>query len=257
MAAMDRVRMRVGLVVQVLDDFTDRPVQGGGCRLWIDGAGPPFIRRDGYYVFVNLPEGTGTLHIEHPFYSPRSLTARFGRPEPSEPVMKVRMSPGITYPVPGGATGVKGRAKRECPVQLVCREKSGYYKLLLEYGDPGKGRFIAIYNPDGADFDGRRFRIEGRDGSDWEYFTILHTAGGEDKFSLMDRSLQNSYKKIGTRVIPVYETRTDRNGDFFLLLPQGESGGGEYAVSVGGPGSREAVVKLEVGKINEIQLEEG
>ena len=72
----------------------------------------------------------------------------------------------------------------------------------------------------------------------------------------MDRPLQNSYKKIGTRVIPVYETCTDRNGDFFLLLPQGESGGGEYAVSVGASGSRESVVKLEAGKINEILLEE-
>lgn len=256
MAVRERVRMKVSLAVQVLDGFTDSPVTGAGCRLRIAGAGPPLIRGEGYRVFVNLPQREWTLHIESPCYYPRTLTVKPGELEPDSPVIKVRMMPDSTYPVPPGATCVRGRAGAGRLIQLVCRDKGGHYKLLLEYDKPGRSQSIAIYNPDGLDLDGRRFLIEDREGVNREYFTILHTARGEDKFSRMDRALEHSYKKIGTRVTPVYTVRTDKKGDFFLLLPQGERAGGEYGVSTEGPGGTRTSVVLEAGKINDIQLKE-
>lgn len=256
MAVADRVRIRVSLAVRVMDGFTDRPIAGGGGRLWIEGAGPPLTRKEGYYVFVNLPEREGILHIEIPCYYPRTLTVSSGEPGQDNPVIKVRMMPDFTYPVPAGATCVRGQADMGCPVELVCRDNGGHYKLLLEYDQPGRSRSIAVYNPDGTDLDGRRFLIEDREGASREYFTILHTARGNDRFSLMDRALDNCYQKIGTRVMPVYTARADEKGKFSLLLPLGERAGGEYAVSVGGPGGRSIAVNLEAGKINEIQLKE-
>lgn len=256
MASTEWVRIKVSLAVQVMDGFTDSPIMGSGCRLRIDGAGPPLAQREGYRVFVNLPVREWTLRIESPCYYPQTLTVKPGELEPGSPVIKVRMMPDFTYPVPPGATCVRGRAGADRPIQLVCRDKGGHYKLLLEYDKPGRSHFIAIYNPDGVDLDGRRFLIEDREGVNREYFTILNTARGEDKFSRMDRALEHGYKKIGTRVTPVYTTRTDKNGNFFLLLPQGERAGGEYAVSAGDPGVSSAAVTLEAGKINDIQLKE-
>lgn len=256
MSATELVRMKVSLAVQVMDGFTARPITGAGCRLRIAGAGPPLVRREGYRVFVNLPEGEWTLHIESPCYYPKTLTVKPGELEPGSPVIKVRMMPDSTYPVPPGATGVRGRAGAGRLVQLVCRDKGGHYKLLLEYDRPGLSHSIAIYNPDGLDLDGRRFLIEDREGVKREYFTILHTAAGEDKCSRMDRALEHSYKKIGARVTPVYTTRADQYGNFFLIFPQGERAGGEYDVSEEGPGGRRTPVILEAGRINDIQLKE-
>ena len=72
----------------------------------------------------------------------------------------------------------------------------------------------------------------------------------------MDRALEHSYKKIGARVTPVYTTRADQYGNFFLIFPQGERAGGEYDVSEEGPGGRRTPVILEAGRINDIQLKE-
>lgn len=254
--ARDRIHKRVSLIVQVIDDFTEKPLSGSRGRIWIPGNAAPIVKTEGYYVFVNIREPAVELHVENPLYHPRQMTVYLAELGRTDPIIKVRLLPNRCYPIPSGTTCIKGKAEPGSQIRVLAREKGKILKLLVEYGGrmSDDRRRLTIYNPDNADLDGRCFLIEDKDKKHSEYFTVARTLEGETKSYLLSQPLLSSYKKIGTSIYPVHITQADEEGNFFLLLSGGTGDRQEYRISAAGTQQVSVQCELQQGKVNEVHL---
>lgn len=57
----EHVRHRVSLVLELWDDFTDRPISDPSIVIMASGLIRPLRKEDGFYVFVNCPM---PVHVE-------------------------------------------------------------------------------------------------------------------------------------------------------------------------------------------------
>ncbi|MCH5264626.1 MAG: hypothetical protein J1F02_01915 [Lachnospiraceae bacterium] len=250
-AEKDTVRFRVSLVVLPVDDFTGNPITGSQVRVFIPGQKPPVIKSDGYHVFLNLQEPQVEVCCESGLYGPRREEVVL--PAGAEPlVIKLRLSPNASYPMPPGATCVAGRAEPGRRIRFRCADSGETYRLSREYQHTGEEKdTLCIFNPNHRELEGKTMFIQGKDGKQ-EYFTA---AGLKEEGCRLAEPLQHDYKKVGTVLYPVFETYTSPKGDFFLLLGSGREGETTWLWEMEGKeGLREAV--LAPGRINRLLWKE-
>ena len=104
----EHVRHRVSLVLELWDDFTDRPISDPSIVIMASGLIRPLRKEDGFYVFVNCPM---PVHVE--IRSERYETEEFdaGMQDGKAVILKKRLRPGKNYPLPAGTTCVTGCAE--------------------------------------------------------------------------------------------------------------------------------------------------
>ena len=104
----EHVRHRVSLVLELWDDFTDRPISDPSIVITASGLIRPLRKEDGFYVFVNCPM---PVHVE--IRSERYETEEFdvGMQDGKAVILKKRLRPGKNYPLPAGTTCVTGCAE--------------------------------------------------------------------------------------------------------------------------------------------------
>jgi len=252
MPIQDTVSFHASLVVIPVDDFTGKPVTGSKVRVFIPGQKPPVVKKEGYYVFINLTEPEVALHCESGLYHPRTEEIRLGETE-ELCVFRIRLSPNASYPIPSGTTCVTGTAVPGRRVRFRCTD--GAYKLLYEYRCAGEGSsYISLYNPEHREFAGKTFLIQDRDKKHREYFTVAGT--DEEGRCRLSEPLQHDYKKVGSIIFPIYEVCANERGDFFL--PIGNSGLAEAAWLWETEGEKEIrEIILKPGQINSLIWKEG
>lgn len=100
----EHVRHRVSLVLELWDDFSDRPLSDPSIEIVADGTIRPIRKADGFYVFVNcrLP-----LHVE--IRSEQYETEEFDAGIQGEEavIIKKRLRPGKNYPIPDGQPALR------------------------------------------------------------------------------------------------------------------------------------------------------
>jgi hypothetical protein len=253
----DRFTRKVSLVVMAIDDFTGKPILGSNVRVYIEGAAKAIKKNDGYHVFVNLDSPMVTVCAEGGQYNPRSIECSLTASKGQYTLLKLRMIPNRSYPIPLNTTCIEGKAAPKSLIRIYCHDSASAFKLLYDYKkEPSnENRAIFIFHPEDMDMEGKLLHITDSDGKNQELLRIAGVADKENKKYLLEKELSGSYKKIGTSLFSVYETAADKNGSFFM--PIANTYKEKYLYVCEAIGEKNVSLKLELdsGRVNKIDLQ--
>jgi len=216
--ATEHINVKASLVVLVIDDFTGRVIADGSVQVSVEGAGKPIRKTDGHYVFINLKQDKVQLSVTGANYLPEKRYIDLCGIDRIAPVIKIRVKPGRSYPLQKSMAALSGKAEPFSEIRIICDNIQKYYRLLYDY-DPEKNMTeISIFNPENADMDGKILLIRDKEEENGELVHIVDTKSREDSIYLLDKPLSNTYKKMGTRLLPIYTCKCDENGEYFITL---------------------------------------
>lgn len=251
----ERISIRVSLIVEAVDEFYGRPVSGGGLRVWIEGARPAAVKAGGYYVFLNLPGERAILHVEGPQFYPQrmELDEKMLARHQKEP-LKIRLLPNRSYPLPYHATCAEGHAPASSVVMAYNHAYEEPLKLLEPY-EKGADT-VLIYHPDDMDLEGKTLLIQKKDGHGQEFFRAAKKLDAEKNRYALSQPLADSYKKIGTKLYPVYLSHADKNGEYYLPVSgiHTQKAAFSFWLAENGKTGAEVTAELESGRVNRIDL---
>ena len=213
---------RVAVAVLVIDDFNDKILSGSAVQVRIVGLPDKPIRKsDGYFVFTTGRNEIRQIEVESHFYHKAVINLEPGKLNPQRPVLKVRLQPNRLYAAPGNVTFLEGRAKPDSEIQVIPEIHHQNLKLLYDYQKDGKteDREISLFQAEKKDLAGKNLAIREKEQKEPEVFQILETTDQEQGTFLLAEALSKGYKKAGTTILPVYTTKADARGEYFLLLP--------------------------------------
>ncbi len=210
----EHVRHRVSLVLELWDDFADRPVSDPSIDITVDGTVRPIRKEDGFYVFVNCPM---PVHVE--IRSERYETEKFeaGMRDGKAVILKKRLRPGKNYPIPDGTTCVTGHAELGTVIEVAAEETGGLWRLFSDYHSEKSPGIMEIFNPYERQLEGRRFYIQDRDEKNGEFFEVKQQESRSGKIVLVN-ALKHSYKKAGTKIYECSMARADMDGNYRVPL---------------------------------------
>lgn len=249
---------RVTVAVQVLDDFTDRVLSGSAVQVHAIGlTAKPIRKSDGYFVFTADQGPIRQIAVESLFYEKEIVELDPEALNPRHPVLKIRLKPNRRYTAPEPVAGLEGEAEPGSEIQVIYVSHAQPLKLLYDYeqSDAEKTREIRIFDPEKKDLSGRTLSILSKDQDEPEIFHIVEMTDREQGICLLSKPLSKPYKKIGAAVIPVYTTRTDEHGQYFLFLP-GLTGKKPGLCRVQAVGTKTVRVEKELtpGRVNRLDL---
>lgn len=253
----DNFTRKVSLVVMAIDDFTGKPILGSNVRVNIEGAVQPIKKMDGYHVFVNLDKPKVVVHAVGGQYNSRSIECDLtANQEEQYTLLKIRMLPNRSYPIPPDTTCIEGKAAPNSLIRVFCRDSAATYKLLYDYKKEkdSDNRAIHIFHPDDIDMEGKLLHITDTKGENRELLRIVGVADKENKKYSLEKELSSNYKKIGTSLFSVYETVADKNGLFFLPIANTYKEKYLYVCETVGEKSLSLELELDSGKVNTIDL---
>lgn len=254
----DSFTRKVSLVVMAIDDFTGKPILGSNIRVYIEGEAPAIRKSDGYHVFLNLNRPSVTVCAEGGQYNPCIQECELTVSKDKYTLLKLRMVPNRSYPIPLNTTCIEGKAAPGSRIRIFCRDGSSAYKLLYDYKQDATGknenRVIHLFHPDDLDLEGKLLHISDSEGRNREFLRITGVADKENRKYVLARELSVSYKKIGTSLYSVYETAADKNGVFFLPVANTYKGKYLYDCEAAGEETVSLEAELESGKVNRIDL---
>lgn len=240
-----------------IDDFTGKPILGSNVRVYINGAAKAIKKNDGYHVFVNLNSPIVTVCAEGGQYSPRSVECNLTTGEEQYTLLKLRMIPNRSYPIPQNTTCIEGKAAPDSLIRIFCCDSASAYKLLYDYkkDTTSENRAIFIFHPDDLDMEGKLLHITNSEGENQELLRITGVADKENRKYVLEKELSASYKKIGTALFPVNETVADKQGNFFLPIANTYKDKYLYACEAAGEKNVSLKLELDSGRVNKIDLQ--
>lgn len=204
---------KVSLVLLPIDDFTDRIITGSNLRMFTKEGKKPSIRKeDGYHVFCDLVGCEAEICIEGPLYQGQVLKLPIGQEELN--IYQVRMVPGSGYPIPQGATIVKGILPAGSILRLFFTDQKRSCKLLYDYDPKSQGKELSLFQPYQMHLEGKTLCVRGKD-KKMEFFRV---SGQKGELCILERPLSKAYQKIGCNVYPVYEAAVREDGSFYLPI---------------------------------------
>lgn len=205
------LKREVSLVILPIDDFTGRVITGSAVRMYTED-GKPSIRKDeGYHVFCDLKVPEIRIFAEGPLYQRQTLTFSLTG---GVQIRQIRMLPGWSYPIPSGATCLKGTLPAGSRLRLYFPDQKKGYKLLYDYDPQKEGKKIRLFCPEHIRLDGKLLCIPDKKNAP-EFFRILSWQNEEGE---LEAPLGQIYKKIGTTIFPVYEAEAGEDGKIYLLI---------------------------------------
>lgn len=213
----EHLRRRVSVALLAVDDFTDQVITGQGVVAKRAELGQKAIAKsDGYHVFTNC-HGPVAVEVTAPCFHPERLVVDAEGLDPLFPVVKVRLQPNRLYVLPPDAICVSGLAEPGAAIRLTHESDPKPLKLLYDYTRKKDGDSLSLFHSPGQDIEGKFFCIRDKAGSA-EHFRVGGRLDGKDGAYRIGEPLKKDYKKIGTVVFPVYTTRADSEGRYFLPL---------------------------------------
>ena len=207
------LKKKVSLVLLPIDDFTGHVITGSSLRMFTKEGGKPSIRKeDGYHVFCDIVGDEAEICIEGPLYQRQVLKLPVGQEKLD--LYQVRMIPGASYPIPQGATIVKGVLPAGSMLRLFFPDQKRGCKLLYDYDPKGHGKELSLFQPHQMHLEGKTLCASGKD-KKREFFRV---AGQKGEICILERPLSKAYQKIGTNVYPVYEAAAGEDGSFYLPI---------------------------------------
>lgn len=240
-----RIRRRVSLVVQPIDDFTDQPVTKAGIHIWIAGEPQPIRKAEGYYIFMDLCREQAVLSIAGDCYETRHLAITLKENGADWQILKPRLTPEKNHPLAGLTVRIRGTVKPDASIFGLWAEPIGLrtgcgrpqpfgpvspLRLVKDYvrqeQEEKECNEISIYCPEQRELAGRILYISDSRSGGGEFLRLREAACEERKGRyLLANPLSRDYPRAGCLLYPAYGAKADRNGMFFMAIPgmEGES----------------------------------
>lgn len=230
---------RASLILMVVDDFSNKSITDGVLSIQADNGQRPIKKEHGIYVFLDMPQGRTHIYVDGVYYRKQCLEVFIQ--EGQEGVMlPVRMIPDKQYPIPTGTCCLSGKTKAGQILRFYWKAAPKPWKLLRDYQ---QGDVIEIFTGN-VTVEYRMLYLEDK-GERGEFF---ETQGAEEQKYWLRHPLSSSYKKIGTKIYPVYSMTADEEGEFFLPMAGNFIGKTEVCCDLGN-GIKKSF-SVEAGKIN-------
>lgn len=247
------IKMGVSLVVAAIDDFKNKPIRGNKLRVWIEGEKPSIQKEEGYYVFVDLTRREFVLNLEGGLYHKQQIYIDSEKlSQYAGKILKVRMIPNRSYPIPQNTTCIEGKARKNSMILAYSEKYTEPYKLLYEYQFGEKN--INIFHPEDVDIEGKTLLIKSKDEIQQEFFKINEKKEEETKVYGLSIPLSCGYKKIGTSIYPVYTIETDKNGEFYFPVNQIYEEKIPFIFCRADKTENKKKIELLTGRVNKIDL---
>ncbi len=222
---MTRIRLRRKLTaaIQVIDDFTGRPVDSSDVQVRVaQSLKRPIRKADGYFLFLDLEAQTLDITVEAWAYHAAQLRVETGSLSALYPVVKLRLTPNRNYRIPQKTTCLEGNISPGTQVRVFCENDPKPLRILYDYQcrGPMDGRLLQIYDPLGGDLGGRQFALLGRGEQEPEFITVQETLDSMEGGCILAEPMGRDHKKAGTTVLPLFAASADERGHFFLPLKQ-------------------------------------
>ena len=224
-----QVRHSVSFVLELWDDFMDRPISDASLDVYTEDKKRPIRKEGGFYVFTNC-SFPAVVTIESAWYEREEI--RIPSMDRQNPVIKRRLSPGRRYPLPEGTTFVQGLASPDARVEVSVEDDSALWRLLSDYDAKKTPDQMELFNPFEKELEGRRFYIRDREGNKEDFFQIGHQEGRTGVVRLTE-ALAHGYKKAGTKLYECSSTRADADGTFQIPLKVRTQGKKEILCRIG------------------------
>lgn len=204
-----------------VDDFTGRPIPAGKLQISVSEEVETVFKPDGCLMFLNYGGAALTVTAGGLFYREQTVKIVCAELDPLCPAVRVRLSPSRRYPVPPRAICLEGMASPDREILLWCENDPLPLRLRCDYRPDGarEGRELRLYDPKGADPGGRSFVLLRSGVRKAEIFSVRQVFPEGDGACLLEAPLESACKMAGASILPVYITRTEADGRFFLLLP--------------------------------------
>ena len=236
--------LRASLVLVMLDDFTDRKITDSSLIIRSGNGLAPVKKGNGIYIFMNLPEGNLGFFAEGPYYCRKELDVWIEAGQEGV-IYPVRLTPNRYYPVPSGTCCLEGHTEPGEKLLFYRSNEPKPWKLLKNYE---KEKTIEIFTGSSQSVEYRMLYLEGKDGKG-EFFEVEHADGQQYH---LKAPLKSEYKKIGSKIYPVYTVTADENGDFFLPVAGFTTGEIELVCRMGN--GKSSTFQVEAGKRNRLGL---
>lgn len=210
-----RIQIHVQAVIRLYDSFTQMPVNGSQVRLILPEGAEALRKEEGCFVLLRCPSDCFTVRIMSPYYQEEELEICL----PQEGGLFIKncfLSRNQAMPMPEGTTYVEGCGEPGDAVAVFLKDKSTSMRLLEDYGK-GSGRKIRIYHPPEQMLEGCPMYIQGKDGTGERFQIEKKTAEGE---YLLEKELAKTYKKVGSSVYLLRETRCGADGRYSIAFRQ-------------------------------------
>lgn len=205
-------KKKVSLVIVPIDDFTEKVITGAVLIMYTERGKQPSIRKqDGYHVFCDLTGDTVRICADGPFYQKQTVEFPVGD---ISKAYTIRMIPNASYPIPAGATCVRGKIKSQSRIRLFFPKQKKSYKLLYDYQPELHKNNLSVFCTEPVQLEGKTLCIANSEGKQ-EFFRVKEQHGENCR---MEMPLAGEYRKIGTSIYPVYETYADEEGNFYLPI---------------------------------------
>ncbi len=102
---------RVSLAAALTDSFTKGQPIGRVRVLLEELSREGILNPSGYFLFLNIPDGSYTLRVESENYLDEELSLSIPSSPPENPLLSVFLNPRPSYPFPPGATLIRGLAR--------------------------------------------------------------------------------------------------------------------------------------------------
>ncbi len=234
----DRIQIRIGLVVQVLDELTEQPVNSIKQRteVRLSPGASPISKGDGYYLFLQPLEPGAVLSIQAAGYQTQELRLECERAFGN--LQKVYLKPDKQYPMTAEVYGIYGTANPGDILGITYNQRCRMGRLGKDY-DAG-GTDIAIYTRGIAIGNWTDYLIRERKSSSESNSNPEENSGSESGICPEEKSglkqeflrmypqkepasgpyrleapLKYSYHKNLTELYPVIWLKADDRGEFF------------------------------------------
>ncbi len=251
----DQIRVQVSLVISLIDDYTGRRITSSAVQIRVEGAEKPIYKKEGYYIFTNLPQKEVTLSVQTPEYQTIKKQISLQELKGREPLVKIRLQPGKCYSLLNGMTILTGKAEPFSILHAASIQSSYFYRLLYDYK---KEKQISIFNAAKIDLEAKNFLIWQRNSEEHEFFSIWTAKDASFELFEIEESLEQEYKKTATKIFPVFTAQADEKGSFFVAMGNLEGEEAKIIVEVldeQKKEKREIIKTVQIGKENYLELD--
>lgn len=220
----DRIQIRIGLVVQVLDELTEQPVNSikQKTEVRLSPGAPPISKGDGYYLFLQPFEPGAVLSIQAAGYQTQELRLESERAFGN--LQKVYLKPNKQYPMTAEIYGIYGTANPGEVLGITYNQRCRMGRLEKDY-DAGETD-IAIYTRgavigDWADYLIRERKSSSKPNSNPEENTGSESNSNPEENTDSESGI-NSEENIGSESGIRPEEKSGLKQEFLKMYPQKE-----------------------------------
>lgn len=216
----EHIHMKVSIVVELVDDFTNQAILPKAARVWIQGEKRPVVKPEGYFVFHDISVHEVEIHVEAYPYQRRSFFVT--KEEWADGICwrRVRLVPGEAYKLPENTTRLTGKVKPGARLELICRSHQKPLRLLRDYTDTDS-RTLSLFHSCRWNLEQKKMLIVAE--KVYDVFGVVSQEQG-DVYTI-SRSLKHTYDRSKAMIYPVYEIEADDTGSFLVPLPELENKG--------------------------------